>query len=114
MAEREGGRPVVVRSAEARAFMEGDEACREYLRDARLWFGTSTLPPGASGTVDPGHASSVEIFYCFQGTVAIDDTSGTHHLGPGDAILIPEGVPHRIVNLGPDVAVLAWAGSPGE
>lgn len=114
MGETGGGRPVVVHSDEARAFMEGDEACREYLRDARLWFGTSTLPPGTSGTVDPGHATSVEVFYCFQGTVVIDDTSGTHHLGPGDAIVIPVGVPHRIVNLGRDVAVLAWAGAPGE
>ena len=105
---------MVVRSGDARAFMEGDEACREYLRDSRMWFGISTVPPGASGTVDPGHPSSVEIFYCFQGTVVIDDTSATYDLGPGDAIVLPEGLAHRIANLGTTPAILAWAGAPGE
>jgi hypothetical protein len=46
---------VIVRESEARSFMEDAELCREYLREPRVWFGTSTLEPGAVGAIDPGH-----------------------------------------------------------
>ena len=39
----------IIRQSEARNFMEGPEHCREYVKTARLWFGTSSLPVGERG-----------------------------------------------------------------
>jgi hypothetical protein len=44
-----------VRKIEAKDFTEGDEHCRLYYKTDKLLFGTSTLPPGTKGTVDPSH-----------------------------------------------------------
>lgn len=65
--------------------MEGEKSCREYLRECRMWSGTSTLEPGEHGDVDPGHASSVEVFYCCQGQVVMNDGDHNYELGIGDA-----------------------------
>jgi mannose-6-phosphate isomerase-like protein (cupin superfamily) len=105
---------LVVRAAEARRFMEGDELCHEYLRESRMWFGTSTLEPGARGDVDPGHASSVEVFFCCQGHVLMNDGERDYELGAGDAVVVPVGLPHELTNIGDVTAVLVWAGAPGE
>ena len=104
----------VVRAAEARSFLEGDELCREYLRERRMWFGTSTLQPGERGDVDPGHVTSVEVFYCAQGHVVMNDGQRDYELAAGDAVVIPEGLPHALTNIGDVTAVLVWAGAPGE
>lgn len=103
-----------MREGDARQFHEGAELCRDYLREARLWFGTSTLLPGEEGTMDPGHAKSVEVFYCAQGAVAISDGERTYELGRGDALVIPEGMPHALRNTGTTPALVVWAGAPGE
>jgi mannose-6-phosphate isomerase-like protein (cupin superfamily) len=104
----------VVRAADARSFQEGDELCREYLRERRMWFGTSTLRPGERGDIDPGHASSVEVFYCAQGHVLMNDGERDYELVAGDAVVVPEGLPHALTNIGDVTAVLVWAGAPGE
>jgi mannose-6-phosphate isomerase-like protein (cupin superfamily) len=108
-----GSRAEVVRAAEARSFMEGDELCREYLRERRMWFGTSTLAPGERGDVDPGHASSVEVFFCCQGQVIMNDGERDYELSSGDAVIVPQGLPHALANVGSVTAVLVWAGAPG-
>ncbi len=104
----------IVRSAQARSFMEGEELCREYLREKRMWFGTSTLQPGERGDIDPGHATSVEVFYCAQGHVLMHDGERDYELRAGDAVVVPEGLPHALSNVGDVTAVLVWAGAPGE
>ena len=104
----------IVRVADARSFMEGEELCREYLRESRMWFGTSTLQPGERGDIDPGHASSVEVFYCAQGHVLMHDGGRDYELRAGDAVVVPEGLPHALSNIGDVMAVLVWAGAPGE
>jgi mannose-6-phosphate isomerase-like protein (cupin superfamily) len=109
-----GSPAVVVRAAAARTFMEGDELCREYLREGRMWFGTSTLRPGEHGDIDPGHATSVEVFYCSQGNVVMNDGERDYPLSAGDAIVVPEGLPHALTNVGDVTAILVWAGAPGE
>jgi mannose-6-phosphate isomerase-like protein (cupin superfamily) len=98
---------------EARSFVEGAEQCREYLRNAVMWCGTSTLSPGVRGDVDPGHASSTEIFYCCRGHVVMSDGRHSYELSAGDALVVPEGVPHAIENIGDVTAHLVWAGAPG-
>ena len=104
----------IIRAADARCFSEGDELCREYLREPRMWFGTSTLQPGEHGDIDPGHSASVEVFYCSQGHVVMNDGARDYELTAGDAVVVPVGLPHALTNVGDVVAVLVWAGAPGE
>jgi mannose-6-phosphate isomerase-like protein (cupin superfamily) len=105
---------VIVRAAEAKSFREGQELCRDYLREPRMWFGTSTLQPGERGDIDPGHAASVEVFYCAQGRVIMNDGERDYELSAGDAVIVPERLPHALTNIGDVTAVLVWAGAPGE
>jgi mannose-6-phosphate isomerase-like protein (cupin superfamily) len=103
--------PVIVRFDQVRAFEEGLEQCREYLRESGFWFGVSRLPVGATGDTDRGHATETEIFYCVEGNVEIFDGERRHELGPHDALLIPPGIPHTLTNVGTVPALLTWAGS---
>jgi mannose-6-phosphate isomerase-like protein (cupin superfamily) len=104
----------VVRAMDARVFMEGPELCREFVRKPKMWLGTSTLPPGQRGSIDVGHAESVEVFYLCTGHVLLFDESCYYELFTGDSIFIPEGLPHTLINIGQETAVLVWAGAPGE
>lgn len=104
----------IIRQAEARSFMEGPEHCREYFKVPKLWFGTSTLGPGERGNIDPGHPNSQEVFFVCQGHVLLYDEKQYYELVQGDAILVPEGVPHTLINVGEEVALIAWAGAPGD
>jgi mannose-6-phosphate isomerase-like protein (cupin superfamily) len=106
--------PTIITRDKARFFLEGPEECREYVREPKMWFGTSTLPPGATGDTDRGHPQSVEVFFCASGTVIVDDGSTQHAMSTGDALRIPEGVSHTITNTGTSEAVVVWAGAPGE
>ncbi len=102
----------IVRQLEARTFMEGPELCREYVRTPKIWLGTSTLQPGQRGSIDPGHPNSQEIFYCARGHVLLFDEKCYYELFAGDSIFIPEGLPHTLINIGDETAVLVWAGGP--
>ena len=103
----------VIRRIKARNFMEGPEHCRDYIMTEKIWFGTSTLPPGARGNIDPGHPSSQEVFFVCKGHVLLFDERQYYELFEGDAIFIPEGLPHTLINVGEDTAILGWAGAPG-
>src|SRR4030067_547833 len=106
----------VVRKQEARNFMEGEEHCREYLKTGKLTFGTSTLLPGQRGTVDKGHAKSHEIFFVSRGQVLLHvrDRNEYFELPQQDIILMPEGVPHPLINVGEQTAVICWSVAPSE
>jgi quercetin dioxygenase-like cupin family protein len=54
------------------------------------------------------------VFYVCAGHILLFDEKQHHELSAGDAILIPEGLPHTLVNIGEEMAVLVWAGAPGE
>lgn len=103
----------IVRKIEARNFMEGPEHCRDYFKTSKLWLGTSTLAPHQRGNIDTGHPNSEEVFFICQGHVLLYDETYQHELFAGDAILIPEGLPHTLINIGEETAVLVWAGAPG-
>lgn len=108
-------RPVrVVRQSQARNFMEGPEHCREYYRTPRLWFGTSALLPGQRGSIDTGHPNSEEVFFVCEGHVLMYDEQEYYELFAGDSILMPPGVPHTLINIGDQPALIAWAGAPGQ
>jgi mannose-6-phosphate isomerase-like protein (cupin superfamily) len=104
----------VIRQIDARNFMDGPEHCREYIKTEKLWFGTSTLRPGQRGSIDVGHPNSQEIFFVCQGHVLLYDENIHYELFSGDAILIPEGLPHTLINVGEETAIIAWAGAPGQ
>ncbi|RFU39815.1 cupin domain-containing protein [Actinomadura logoneensis] len=106
--------PTVVRRLDALSFMDGPEHCREYLRNEHLWFGTSVVPVGATGAVDPGHDGSWEVFYCAAGHAVVTCGGAAFELEPGDALRIPPAVPHQISNVGEVPVVIVWAGGPGE
>jgi uncharacterized cupin superfamily protein len=105
---------LVIHLEQARNFMEGPEHCREYVKVPKLWFGTSTLHPGQRGNIDVGHANSQEVFFVSQGHVLLFDEKRYYELKKGDAVLIPETLPHTLINIGEEIAVIVWAGAPGE
>jgi quercetin dioxygenase-like cupin family protein len=45
--------------------------------------------------------------------VLLYDEKQYYELSEGDAIFIPEGLPHTLINVGEETAVLGWAGAPG-
>lgn len=104
----------VVRRLNATSAMEGPEHCREYFRHDTMWFGTSTVPVGTTGDVDPGHEHSWEVFFCAQGSAVVITGDASHELEAGDALCIPPSVPHTIANVGEEPVVIVWAGAPGE
>jgi len=106
---------LVVRKHDARVFMEGPELCREYLVTPKITFGTSRLLPGQRGDIDRGHPDSHEVFFVVKGHVMLY-TSGQQYyeLFEQDMILMPEGVPHTLVNVGDCEAVISWSKAPSE
>jgi putative monooxygenase len=104
----------IIRKPESRNFMEGAEHCREYIHTAKIWLGTSTVPPGQRGNLDPGHPNSEEVYLVVRGHALIYDEKQYYELHEGDALLIPDGLPHTIINIGEEPVVIAWAGAPGQ
>ena len=107
---------VVVRKDEARVFMEGPELCREYIVTPKITFGSSRLLPGERGDIDPGHAASHEVFFVSRGHVMlyVKSTNRYYELHEQDAILMPEGTPHTLINVGTEEAVITWSKAPSE
>ena len=106
-------RPSVVREADTTVFMEGNELCRRYVSTGKITFGTSLLMPGQRGAVDGGHPDSHEVFFVIRGRVLIH-TSGDDYfeLQAGDAIVIPEHLPHTLINVGETSALVSWSAAP--
>jgi len=106
----------VVRQNEAKTFFEGPELCREYFKTEKITFGSSTLEPGETGDIDHGHKASHEVFFVVSGDVVLrtPDTDTKYELHAGDAIIMPETVPHELTNIGDDIAVVSWSLAPSE
>lgn len=104
----------VKRGAEARVFQEGLETCREYFATGTITVGSSTLAPGETGAIDPGHPQSEEVFFVAEGCVRLRDPSSdaSVDLDQGDAALIPQGVPHELTNIGQTPALVTWSAAP--
>jgi len=106
----------VVRQNDAETFYEGVELCRLYYKTPKITFGTSTLKPGETGAVDWGHNSSHEVFFVVRGSIIMRTPSNdkNYELHEGDAIIMPETVPHELTNIGKDTAVISWSLAPSE
>jgi mannose-6-phosphate isomerase-like protein (cupin superfamily) len=97
---------------------EDDELSRVYFQSPRISFAVATLPAGGSTPVDAGHADAHEVLYCAAGSVEVELGDPTRRrrkirLGRGDALLIHDGVAHRVSNPGASDAELVWAAAPG-
>lgn len=103
----------VIKKKDARIFFEGKEMCREYVTTDKITFGTSRLFPGEEGAVDPGHSDAHEVFFVVQGTVVMTNENGMFvELEEGDALLVTENIPHKIINIASKIAVLSWSCAP--
>ncbi len=71
------------------------------------------LDPGGSTGVEPySHGDSEELFVVLHGSVQLELGGELHDLEPGDSIDYRSSTPHRISNLGDELAEVMWIISP--
>ncbi|WP_346906805.1 cupin domain-containing protein [Faecalicatena orotica] len=104
----------VIKKEDARVYLDGPEVCREYVITEKITFGSSILHPGQTGGIDSGHPEGHEIFYVSRGVVLMHNTATAefYELHEGDAILVFEGEPHELTNIGTDMAIITWSCAP--
>lgn len=106
---------LVTRKEEARQWYEDAELCRSYRADTEMAFGTSFLEAGQSGAVDPGHKRGKEVFFCAYGRVIVEFSSGQSvELAEGDAVLIPQTEPHKLINSFDQPVLVVWSLAPPD
>jgi transcriptional regulator with XRE-family HTH domain len=69
-------------------------------------------PGGSTGTEPYTHGDSEELCVVLSGTVELELAGETHELDEGDSIDYRSSTPHRISNVGDDVAEVMWIISP--
>jgi transcriptional regulator with XRE-family HTH domain len=69
-------------------------------------------PEGSTGAEQYAHGDSEELFVVIRGTVQLELGDELFELEAGDSIDYRSAVPHRISNLGDDVAEVMWIISP--
>jgi len=104
----------VIRLSNSKEFFEGDEKCNLYFRSDKIVFGTSYLEPGKEGAVDPGHKYGEEIFYVAKGRVICEFSKKSVELNEGDAVIIPVGEPHKLINKFDKPTLVCWALAPPD
>lgn len=99
---------------DVKSFMDEGEFIREYFKTDRLTFGVSELLPGKVGGLDPGHKEADEVFYCAQGHVLcyFPEEDKYYELEKGDALLIPQGIGHKLFNIGEEKGIIIWCCAP--
>jgi mannose-6-phosphate isomerase-like protein (cupin superfamily) len=71
----------------------------------------ATLPPGAA-TQPHYHPYTEEIYYLLTGSGLMRFPDSERPVGPGDAIAIPPGTPHQLVNQGAEELILLCCCAP--
>lgn len=110
-----GDRFTVVRAREARAFVDGDEAVELYFTTQKITFAIQSLPPGGKTPMDPGQPG-VYVEFVLEGEAifeAGDDSGETIWLHEGDAVLVREGLPHKVTNPTAGMSRVILALAPG-
>lgn len=104
----------VIRENETQVELDGPEVVRTYIQTEKITFGSSTLLPGQTGGVDPGHPISHEVFFVSRGSVIMRNpaTNECYVLKERDIILVEEGEPHELTNIGMEPAVITWSCGP--
>ena len=71
------------------------------------------LQPGGSTGAEPyAHGDSEELFVVLTGTVQLELGGELHELEPGDSIDYRSSTPHRVSNVGEELAEVMWIISP--
>lgn len=104
----------VVRCNDSKVFFEGEEKCNLYFKSDKMVFGTSYLEPGKEGAIDLGHKYGEEIFYVAKGRVSCRFSKHSVELVEGDAVIIPIGEPHKLINKYDKSALICWALAPPD
>jgi mannose-6-phosphate isomerase-like protein (cupin superfamily) len=104
----------LIKFKDAKEFFEGDEKCNLYVKTHKIVFGTSYLEPGKEGAVDPGHKYGEEIFFVAKGKVTCKFSKVSKKLEEGDAVIIPVGEPHKLINKNNEPALICWALAPPD
>ena len=104
----------LIRERDAEVIMEGAECVHLYFQTDKLLFDVATIPPGQRTPLDPGHQGAHEVAYLIKGHIVFEfpNKKKFMELYPGDAVLIPEGEPHAVVNVGDETAVMSWSLAP--
>ncbi len=69
-------------------------------------------PGGSTGAEPYAHGDSEELFVVLNGSVRLELGDGSHDLETGDSIGYWSSTPHRISNMGDEVAEVMWVISP--
>ncbi len=104
----------VIKRKESKQFFEGDEQCNLYMKTEKMVFGTSYLEPGKEGAIDPGHKYGEEIFFIAKGSVTCQFSKFSKQLEEGDAVIIPIGEPHKLINTSNEPVLVCWALAPPD
>ena len=107
----------LVRQQDAEIVMEGGEFVRVFANTGKIVFSVATLPAGQKGMLDPGHQGAHEVAYVIKGHIIAEfpdhkDNNKWLELWEGDAVIIPEGEAHCIINIGEETAVVSWSLAP--
>ena len=94
--------------------LEGGEFVRIYFHTSRLLCALSTMAPGQVGAFDAGHSDAEEICYCISGNLVIHFPESNRYveLRRDDAVIIPEGEPHQLTNVGDVLAKMIFFTAP--
>lgn len=104
----------VIKKKESKQFFEGDEQCNLYMKTEKMIFGTSYLESGKEGAIDPGHKYGEEIFFIAKGTVICQFSKLSKQLKEGDAVVIPIGESHKLINTSNNPVLVCWALAPPD
>jgi oxalate decarboxylase/phosphoglucose isomerase-like protein (cupin superfamily) len=107
----------LVRHQDAEIVMEGGECVRLFANTGKIMFSVATLPAGQRGALDPGHGGAHEVAYLVKGNVVFEfpnrkDSKKWLELHAGDAVIIPEGEAHSVINIGAEAAEISWSLAP--
>lgn len=69
-------------------------------------------PGGSTGSEPYSHGDSEELFVVLKGAVQLELGGELHELEPGDSIDYRSSIPHRISNVGKELAEVMWIISP--
>ena len=93
----------VIRQCEANVELDGPEVVRTYLETGKITFGSSTLLPGQTGGIDPGHPQSHEVFFVSRGHVIMRNTNTMKCFELNE-----------LTNIGMGPAVITWSCAPSH
>ena len=96
-----------LRNPGAKAASDAEAACTTWKSSS-----VSSIPGGRPVPSPTAHGDSEELFVVLHGSVQLELGGETHELEAGDSIDYRSSTPHRISNVGDDLAEVMWIISP--